>query len=112
MPCVGDHFANLDTIIKCNGPTKTFFYVWMNPLPYVFLPSDNYEELLLLWRLQNARLREGDSRNLEVCTLKVREDGMTVTQNSSPTRDFRDDLQYPHSVVRKQRHQHSELHLQ
>lgn len=49
-------------------------------------------------------LRGGNSRNLEVCTVKVREDVMTVTQNSSPIRDFRDDLQYSHSVVRKQRH--------
>lgn len=57
-------------------------------------------------------LREGNSRNLEVSTLKVREDGMIVTQNSSSTRDFRDDLQHPRSVVRKQRHKHSELHLQ
>ena len=36
-------------------------------------------------------LRESNSRNLEVCTLKVREDGVIATQNIGPTRDVRDD---------------------
>lgn len=37
-------------------------------------------------------LIEDNARNLEVCTLKVREDCIIVTQNISPTSHFRDDL--------------------
>lgn len=39
------------------------------------------------------RLQESNSRNLEVCTLKVREDGVRAMQNIGPIGDFRDDLQ-------------------